>query len=132
MTLRPEGFTGQMLFTHDAELTLRAAGVLINSDRVDGEQLSDQAALDGYLDGYGWTGRRDRDDAELAAVHRLRDRLGRIWAAADDEEEELSEEAQIQKLVLGKSRKDYYTTEQMLLLCFCTWLWLQLWLLLWM
>ena len=80
-----------MLFTHDTELTLRAAGVLINSDRVDGEQLSDQAALDGYLDGYGWTGRRDRDDAELAAVHRLRDRLGRIWAAADDEERTVEE-----------------------------------------
>jgi predicted RNA-binding Zn ribbon-like protein len=81
----------QMLFTHDTELTLRAAGVLINSDRVDGEQLSDQAALDGYLYDYGWTGRRDHDDAELAAVHRLRDRLGRIWAAADDEERTVEE-----------------------------------------
>lgn len=75
----------QMIFSHDTELTLRAAGVLINSNRVDGEQLGDQPALDEYLDGYGWTGRRDHDDAELAAVHRLRDRLGRIWEAADDE-----------------------------------------------
>ena len=74
-----------MLFTHDTELSLRAAGVLVNSDRVDGEQLPDQAALDDYLEVYGWTGRRDRDEAELAAVHRLRDRLGRIWAVAGDE-----------------------------------------------
>lgn len=76
----------QMLFSHDTELTLRAACALINSDRVDGEQLGDQPALDDYLDSYGWTGRRDRDDAEVSAVHTLRGRLGRIWAAAADEE----------------------------------------------
>ncbi|BCI51911.1 hypothetical protein NIIDNTM18_11890 [Mycolicibacterium litorale] len=75
-----------MNFTHDTELTLRAACVLVNTDRVDGEQLGDLAALDQYLDSFGWTGRRDRDDAELAEVHRLRSRLGRIWAAAEDEE----------------------------------------------
>ena len=53
----------QMIFTHDTELTLRAASVLINSNRVDGEQMPDLAALDEYLDGFGWTGRRDHDDA---------------------------------------------------------------------
>lgn len=74
-----------MLFSHDTELTLRAVCALINSDRVDGEQLADQGALDGYLNTHGWTGRRDHDDAELEAVHKLRHRLGRIWAAADDE-----------------------------------------------
>ena len=58
----------QMIFTHDTELTLRAACVLINSDRVDGERLGDQAALDTYLDGFGWTGRRDHDNAELKSV----------------------------------------------------------------
>ena len=85
MTLRSEGVTSQMLFSHDTELTLRAVCALINSDRVDGEQLADQGALDGYLNTHGWTGRRDHDDAELEAVHKLRHRLGRIWAAADDE-----------------------------------------------
>lgn len=74
-----------MHFTHDTELTLRAACVLVNSDRTDGDQLADQAALDSYLQTFGWTGRRDRDVAELAAVHRLRARLARIWAGADDE-----------------------------------------------
>jgi predicted RNA-binding Zn ribbon-like protein len=74
-----------MLFSHDTELTLRAASVLLNSDRVDGEQLGDMAALNAYLDGFGWTGRRDRDAAELASIHRLRERLGTIWALADDE-----------------------------------------------
>jgi predicted RNA-binding Zn ribbon-like protein len=75
----------QTLFTHDTELTLRAAGVLVNSDRSSGEQLGSQSALDAYLCEYGWTGRRDRDEAELTAVHRLRARLGRIWATADQE-----------------------------------------------
>lgn len=74
-----------MNFTHDTELTLRAAAALINTDRIEGEQMSDQAALDAYLADYGWTGRRDHDDAELAAVHRLRARLGRIWEHVDDE-----------------------------------------------
>ncbi|MUL64070.1 RNA-binding protein [Mycobacterium sp. CBMA 234] len=75
-----------MNFSHDTELTLRAACVLINSDRVDGDQLADRAALDEYLSDFGWTGRRDRDAAELASVHGLRHRVGGIWAAADDEE----------------------------------------------
>ena len=75
----------QTLFTHDTELTLRAACALVNSDRIAGDQLTDHAALDAYLCDYGWTGRRDRDGVELAAVHRLRRRLGRIWAGADDE-----------------------------------------------
>jgi len=85
MTLVLKGVMSQMLFNHDTELTLRAAGVLINTDRVDGEQLGDLAALDAYLDGFGWTGRRDHDAAELDAVHRLRDRLSTIWQTADDE-----------------------------------------------
>jgi predicted RNA-binding Zn ribbon-like protein len=74
-----------MLFSHDTELTLRAAGVLINSNRGGGERLGDQRSLSAYLAEFGWTGRRDHDPAELAAVHSLRERLGRIWAAAHDE-----------------------------------------------
>lgn len=86
MTLLAEGVMSQMIFSHDTELTLRAACVLVNTDRVDGEQLGDMAALDEYLDGFGWTGRRDKDAAELSSVQRLRERLGKIWAVAGDEE----------------------------------------------
>ncbi len=74
-----------MLFSHDTELTLRAVCVLINSGRVEGTGLVDQAGLDAYLSLYGWTGRRDRDATELAAVHALRARLGRILEVVDDE-----------------------------------------------
>ncbi len=76
----------QLNFSHDTELTLRAACVLVNTDRVDGERLDDMATLDDYLDGFGWTGRRDRDDAELDSVRKLRARVGKIWDHADDEE----------------------------------------------
>lgn len=79
------GVSSQMIFSHDTELTLRAACVLVNSDRAGGERLGDRWALDSYLRDYGTTGRQDHDAAELAAVHRLRARLGRIWAAADDD-----------------------------------------------
>jgi predicted RNA-binding Zn ribbon-like protein len=74
-----------MIFTHDTEITLRSAAALVNSDRVDGERLGDQTALAEFLDSYGTTGRRDHDDAELEAVHLLRERLGRVWAVSDDE-----------------------------------------------
>jgi len=74
-----------MIFSHDTEITLRAACVLVNTDRVDGEQLGDLAALDAYLDSFGWTGRRDHDEAELRAVQRLRVRVGDIWESTDDE-----------------------------------------------
>jgi predicted RNA-binding Zn ribbon-like protein len=76
----------QMLFSHDTEITLRAACALINSDRVEGERLGDAPALDAFLDGWGYTGRRDHDAAELTDVHRLRQRLAKIWEVADDEE----------------------------------------------
>ena len=80
-----------MLFSHDTELTLRAACVLVNSDRIDGEQLADLGELDLYLDGFGWTGRRDHDAAELDSVHRLRERLGKIWSVVGDEEQAVSQ-----------------------------------------
>lgn len=75
-----------MIFSHDTEITLRSACALVNTDRIDGEQLCDLPALDTYLADWGTTGRRDRDDDELVAVQRLRRRVGRIWDVADDEE----------------------------------------------
>lgn len=74
-----------MTFSHDTAETLRAARDLVNTDRVNGEHLVDQPSLDKYLGGFGWTGRRDHDDAELAGVRALRVRIGRIWETADDE-----------------------------------------------
>lgn len=75
-----------MHFSHDTELTLRAACALVNTDRVEGEQLGEIGALDTFLLDWGYTGRRDHDDAELVTVQQLRVRLGKIWTVADDEE----------------------------------------------
>jgi predicted RNA-binding Zn ribbon-like protein len=72
-------------FSDDAKHTLRAACALINSNRRDGDELSDRAGLDCYLAEFGWTGRRDNDDSELQAVHALREWLGRLWEAIGDD-----------------------------------------------
>lgn len=86
VTLPLTGVMSQLNFSHDTELTLRAACVLVNTNRVDRERLDGMAPLDEYLNAFGWTGRRDRDDAELESVLVLRTRVGKIWASADDEE----------------------------------------------
>ncbi len=49
------------------------------------ELLGDRAALDRFVEQWEWTGRRDHDQAELAAVRRLRPRLAAVWAAGEDE-----------------------------------------------
>jgi predicted RNA-binding Zn ribbon-like protein len=78
-----------MLFAHDTEVALAAAAALVNTDGAvefsDGEQLPDIAALDRFVDSWGWTGPREHDDAELRAVHALRPRLRRIWEVDEDE-----------------------------------------------
>ena len=107
-----------MIFTYDTELTLRAACVLVNGGRVDGEQLGDMASLDEYLDGFGWTGRRDRDTAELESVHRLRDRIGRIWAVADDEERAVG---QVNALLSDTRAAPWLTDTRRCLNGTCTW-----------
>lgn len=67
-----------MLFTHDTEIALTAAAAWVNTDG-DVERLPDPAALEAFVVGWGWTGSRTRDDAELHAVQRLRPRLRRLW-----------------------------------------------------
>ena len=67
-----------MLFTHDTEVALAAAAAWVNTDG-DIDQLSDLAALEAFVDSWGWTGSRTRDAAELLAVQALRPRLRRLW-----------------------------------------------------
>jgi predicted RNA-binding Zn ribbon-like protein len=68
-----------LLFAHDTEIALQAAAALINTDQPDGDRLADVAALDRFLDEWGWTGARRRDLPELEAVRALRPRLRRMW-----------------------------------------------------
>lgn len=74
-----------MIFTHDTELALAAAADLINTGRGGAELLPDPAALSAFIDEWGWTGRREGDEAELAAVRALRPRLARLWEVSLDE-----------------------------------------------
>lgn len=85
-----------MVFTHDAQASLRCVADLVNS-AVGGASEQDGLAsleeLDAFCTTWEVTGRRDRDAAELRAVHTLRDRLGGLWRlAATGAEEAFVEE----------------------------------------
>jgi predicted RNA-binding Zn ribbon-like protein len=62
-----------MIFAHDTEDSLKCTAALVN------DPLPDLAALDRFVAERGWTGKRDRDAAELEAVRALRPRLRRFW-----------------------------------------------------
>jgi predicted RNA-binding Zn ribbon-like protein len=85
MTLLAACERGQLLFAHDTEVSLSATAALINTGRGGNEGLPDVAALDAFADGWGWTGSRAHDQAELQAVRRLRPLLARVWYATKDE-----------------------------------------------
>ena len=74
-----------MLFTHDTEVALAAAAALVNTmpgsvpgDR-DPDRLTSLDELEALYREHGWTGRFDRDAAELEAVRALRPRLRGFW-----------------------------------------------------
>jgi predicted RNA-binding Zn ribbon-like protein len=74
-----------MIFAHDTEAALVSAAALVNTGGHGEEALPNLAALDKFLDAYGWTGRREHDEAELRSVRALRPRLRRIWEVDEDE-----------------------------------------------
>ncbi|HVT71477.1 MAG TPA: CGNR zinc finger domain-containing protein [Trebonia sp.] len=74
-----------MLFTHDTEVALHATAALVNTARGDAEELPDVAALDAFVEHWGWSGSRTHDQAELDGVRALRPRLARLWAMTEDE-----------------------------------------------
>lgn len=73
-----------MLFAHDTEIALAAAAALVNTRQRDADELEDVAALDAFVQQWGWTGSRRGDDAELEAVRELRPRLRRLWELDED------------------------------------------------
>jgi predicted RNA-binding Zn ribbon-like protein len=74
-----------LLFAHDTEVALQAAAALVNSAATGTEQLTDVAALDEFVQSWGWTGARCRDQAELDAVRALRPRLRQFWSGDTDQ-----------------------------------------------
>lgn len=66
-----------MIFAHDTEAALVSAAALVNAE------LPDLATLDRFLREHGWTGKRDRDDAELESVRELRATLRKFWKSSE-------------------------------------------------
>jgi predicted RNA-binding Zn ribbon-like protein len=73
-----------VLFAHDTEVSLQAAVTLANS-ALDPDTLETVEDLDAFYAEFEYTGRRDRDRAELDAVRELRPRLYGLLTAERDE-----------------------------------------------
>lgn len=73
-----------MIFTDDTEEALRSAVWLVNSAE-DPETLADLADYEAFLTEFPYTGRLDRDDAELASLQALRPRLRAMLLASRDD-----------------------------------------------
>jgi predicted RNA-binding Zn ribbon-like protein len=70
------------MFANDTEHGLLFTAILVNT--MEGEGLPDVAALDALAKKWGWTGRRERNEAELDAVRALRRRLRGFWETDED------------------------------------------------
>ena len=77
-----------MLLAHDTEASLQAAVDLVNSAE-EPDTLTGPAQLDEWYAKHGYTGRRDRDAAELAALRALRPVLRELLTAPRDRAAEL-------------------------------------------
>src|ERR687894_923638 len=77
-----------MLFAHDTVASLRAAVDLVNSAE-EPETLTTVAELDAWYAEHGYTGRRDGDEAELAALRALRPVLRELLTTDRDRAVEL-------------------------------------------
>ncbi|NAZ75291.1 RNA-binding protein [Kineococcus sp. T13] len=77
-----------MVLDHDTELSLQAAAVLANS-ALPPDTLERVEDLDRFWQRFGYTGRRDGDAAELAAVRALRPLLRELLTSERDRAAEL-------------------------------------------
>ena len=77
-----------MLFAHDTQVSLQAAVTLVNSGE-DPDTLTTIEDLDAYYARFEYTGRRDRDAAELDAVRRLRPKLRALLTATREDAVEI-------------------------------------------
>jgi predicted RNA-binding Zn ribbon-like protein len=74
-----------VIFAHDTEVALAASVALINTIDGPDDHLSDLAALDQFVEAWGWTGTRTHDAPELEAVRALRPQLRALWESDEDE-----------------------------------------------
>jgi predicted RNA-binding Zn ribbon-like protein len=78
-----------LLFAPDTEESLAFVVALCNTDpsasRSGTDELATVDQLVAMLDHYGYTGRIDRDEAELRDVHRTRELLRHVWTLDRDD-----------------------------------------------
>ena len=86
-----------MLFAHDTQVSLQAAVTLVNSGE-EPDTMTTVEDLDAYYARFEYTGRRDRDAAELDAVRRLRPQLRALLTAHRDDAVEIVND------LLGRAR----------------------------
>ncbi|HRD63113.1 MAG TPA: CGNR zinc finger domain-containing protein [Nocardioides sp.] len=100
-----------MVFTHDTELALQAAVTLANSG-LDPDTLTTHTDLDRLWDDHEYSGRRDRDAAELFAVRALRPRLRAVLTAdvpnAVDQLNQMLAEARAVPQLVRHDRLDWH------------------------
>jgi predicted RNA-binding Zn ribbon-like protein len=79
-----------LLFAYDTDLNLRHAAALVNTAPGRGvsgvEDLPDVDAVLAWMEEWGWTGARPTSAAEVAALHRVRGRVDRLWQAPVEEQ----------------------------------------------
>lgn len=73
-----------MVFANDTDLALSAAVDMANS-ALDPDTLTSVAALDAIFDHYGYTGRHERTEAELAQVRAIRGQLRTLLLGSPEE-----------------------------------------------
>lgn len=73
-----------MVFAHDTEVALQAAATLANSG-LEPDTLQTQEDLDAFYAEFEFTGRRDRDRAELEGVRAARAELYALLTASRDD-----------------------------------------------
>jgi predicted RNA-binding Zn ribbon-like protein len=82
----PVGVLGvKVVFAHDTEVALAAAVALVNTLDGADDHLTDLAALDEFVEAWGWTGTRTHDAQELGPVRALRPQLRALWDSDEDE-----------------------------------------------
>jgi predicted RNA-binding Zn ribbon-like protein len=90
MLMTAGGYPGSLLgvkvvFAHDTEVALAAAVALVNTLDGPDDHLTDLAALDQFVEAWGWTGMRTHDAREFEAVRALRPQLRALWDSDEDE-----------------------------------------------
>src|SRR5689334_2915561 len=105
----------KVLFARDTEIALVAAAALVNTagGGEDEELLPDIAALDAFVETWGWTGQRKRTRTELREVQELRPRLREIWFSGEERvveivNELLRESHALPQLVRHEGWEDYH------------------------